>query len=352
MQTALAALLGAGLACALFLLFLPGYLERRRRAGDDYGAAALALLQGIDALGQRLDGVQQSLGASLGTTADTLSRIGEQLGALGKSTEQVLEVGKDIASLQDVLRPPKLRGGFGEIMMERLLAEVVPGRYVCQYRFRSGETVDAVIHLAAGMVPVDSKFPLDAFNRLLAAEDDVSRRAFRREFERAVRTHIDAVARYIKADEGTLDFALMYIPAENVFYELHRSEFGLDAPRLDPSGGQGGPGIFAYAQERRVFPVSPSTFYTYLSAIALGLRGLQVEERARELLGHLARLRQEFDRFQRDFGVLGGHIEQAHKKYDGLNVSLARLGDRLALPLTEEEAELTPAETSRQLPAG
>jgi DNA recombination protein RmuC len=350
METFLAALLSAGLVGALFLLFLPGYVERRRQeATNERAAADAALRQSLDALGQRLDGIQASVGASLSNTAGALGRIGEQLGALGKSTERVLEVGKDIASLQEVLRPPKLRGGFGEVMMERLLAEVVPGRYVCQHRFRSGETVDAVIHLAAGMVPVDSKFPLDAFNRLLAAEDDVSRRAFRREFERAVRTHIDAVARYIKADEGTLDFALMYVPAENVFYELHRSEFGADA--LSGAGQAAPAGIFAYAQERRVFPVSPSTFYTYLSAIAFGLRGLRVEERARELLGHLARLSQEFDRFQRDFGVLGGHIEQAHRKYDGLNLSLARLGDRLALPLAEEDASAV-AEASRQLPAG
>ncbi len=351
MQVVLAALIAAVAFAAVLMVLLPAFLERQRREmRRELSTDQLALNQRLEGLNQRLDGLQTSVGASLTGSAETIGHIREQLGALGVSTARILEVGQDIASLQDILKPPKLRGGFGELLLEQLLAEVVPGRYVCQHRFRSGETVDAVIHLSAGMVPVDSKFPLDAFSRLLASDTDEQRRRHRRDFERAVRGHIDAVARYVRADEGTLDFALMYVPAENVYYELHRAEFGLDGGGRESGRGAG---VFAYAQERRVFIVSPSTFYTYLSAIALGLRGLKVEERAREIIGHLGRLSQEFERFQREFGVLGGHLEGARKKYDALNIHLARLGDHITRPLDGDDLESgAPAEDQPRLVAG
>jgi DNA recombination protein RmuC len=332
MELILAAFISAA-ATGVLLLLLPAVIDRRQR---DVSAGQLALYQRMDGIDQRLDGIQSSVGSSLSSTAETIGRIGEQLGSLGKSADRILEVGQDIASLQDILQPPKLRGGFGEILMERLLAEIVPGRYTSQHRFRSGEVVDAVVHLAGGMVPVDSKFPLDAFARLLSAGAEDERRAHRRDFERAVRGHIDAVSRYIRADEGTLDFALMYIPAENVFYEVQRSDLAATA-----RGGAGrSSGLLAYAQERRVFPVSPSTMYMYLSAIALGLRGLRVEEQAREIIGRLGRLNDEFGRFQREFGVLGGHLEGARKKYDALSLGLQRLSDRLSLPFEDEPEPL------------
>jgi DNA recombination protein RmuC len=319
------------LGCVLAIL-LPAAIDRRQR---DVSAGQLALYQRMDGIDQRLDAIQGNVGRSLTSTTETIGRIGEQLGALGKSTERILEVGQDISSLQEILQAPGMRGGFGEMLMERLLADVVPGRYSTQHRFRSGEAVDAVVHLAGGMVPVDSKFPLDAFKRLLAAASESERRAARREFERAVRGHIDSVARYIRADEGTLDFALMYIPAENVYYEVQRSELA--------AGG----GLLAYAHERRVFPVSPSTLYMYLSAIALGLRGLRVEEQAREIIGRLGRLNEEFGRFQREFGVLGGHLEGARKKYDALSINLQRLSDRLSLPFEDEASDLDDGEQPR-----
>jgi DNA recombination protein RmuC len=297
---------------------------QRREIRQDLAATGQAMeqrLQGIDQrFNQRLDTIQVSLGQSMSSTTETIGRIHEQLGALGKSAERILEVGQDIASLQDLLQPPRLRGGFGELLLERLLEQVVPGAYALQHRFRGGEAVDAVIRLGAGLVPVDSKFPLEGFNRLAAADTDDDRRRLRREFSRSARFHVDAVAGYIRCDEGTLDFALMYIPAERVFYELATSD-----------GEEPGGELFTHAQQRRVFPVSPATMYIYLTSIALGLRGLRVEERAREVIDHLDRLTLEFGRFLREFEVLGGHIDNSKKKYDTLSLQAARFSDRMAL---------------------
>jgi DNA recombination protein RmuC len=133
----------------------------------------------------------------------------------------MLDVGRNISSLQDILKPPKVRGGFGEMLLERLLAEILPEKnYTTQHRFANGVQVDAAIHVGGSVVPVDSKFPLESFHRMMQTETDEERAALRRDFVRAVRGHIDAVTKYILPDEGSLPFALMYIPAENVYYEV------------------------------------------------------------------------------------------------------------------------------------
>jgi DNA anti-recombination protein RmuC len=156
--------------------------------------------------------------------------------------------------------------------------------------------VDAVIRLQAGLVPVDAKFPLENFQRLVKAETPEEKKVLRRAFITDVKKHIEAIAtKYIRTDEGTFDFALMYVPAENVYYEtiIKDDELGADGA------------LFAHALARRVIPVSPNSFYAYLQTILLGLKGLRVEESAREIINHLARLNQEFDRFSESFRLVG-----------------------------------------------
>ena len=292
--------------------------------------------QRIDALDQRLsqnlNAVQQTVSQSMASTQETIGRVGQQLGRLEQSSKQMLEVGQDIGQLQDILKPPKMRGGFGELLLENLLAQILPHNYEMQHPFRSGEKVDAVIRLANGLVPVDSKFPLESFNRVVAAESEEERTSLRRAFLRDVRGHVDAVAKYIQPDEGTFDFALMYIPAEGVYYEtFFRAEKTDDKDKL-----------WAYALDKQVIPVSPNSFYGYLQAIVLGLKGLHVEERAREIIDHLGRLGKEFERFRKEFGVLGTHIGQAKTKYDELDKRVGPINDRLLLPMQDEWASLPP----------
>src|SRR5262249_38700258 len=150
-----------------------------------------------------------------------------------------------------------------------------------QHAFRSGAIVDAAVCLGRNIVPVDAKFPLENFQRLLKAGDEAEKKGFRKAFVADVRRHIDAIAgKYIRPDEGTFDFALMYIPAENVYYEtIVRDEAGGD--------GQAN-GLFEHAIERRVIPVSPNCFYAYLQVILMGLKGMRVEESARQIFQGLA----------------------------------------------------------------
>ena len=256
-----------------------------------------------------------------GQTTESFGHIQSSLGRLTEASRHMEEVGKNIAGLSDILRAPKFRGGIGELLLGDLLSQILsPEHYKLQYSFSSGERVDAVVILKVGMVPVDAKFPLESFQRMIASSEGEIRKKHRREFTRAVKGHIDDIAqKYILPDEGTFDFALMYIPAENVYYETIIKDEGLGEERS----------LLSYALEKRVIPASPNSFYAYLQAIALGLKGLQIEKRAQEIMQYLARLEGDFDRFKDEYDTLGGHIERARKKYDDASKSLGRFEDKL-----------------------
>lgn len=283
----------------------------------------------------------KTVGERLDSTTMVFGDVQKGLGQLLEATKQVYEVGKDISSLQEILRPPKLRGGFGELLLEELLKQILPPAYYkLQHEFKSGEKVDAIIRLSNGLVPVDSKFPLEDFQRLSDAQSEEEQKIRRRDFVRNIKGHIDKVTKYIQPDEDTFDFALMYIPAENIYYEIVTTDEG---------------NLHRYALEKKVIPVSPNSFYAYLQAIALGLKGLRIEESAREIIAYLGRLQSDFQRFQEDFQILGRHLSEARSKHDEADRKLGRFSDKLQvastlptsqLPQNEEESQSMTAETS------
>jgi DNA recombination protein RmuC len=295
------------------------------------GALAAFAVYSIMRLNARVDTLSQTLPdqSSFKSLTDRLKevddssrasfeRLSSTLGGLEKATQQMMDVGKTIGSLEDLLRPPKLRGGMGETLLAELLGQILPSAaFQLQYRFSTGATVDAVIHLGRALVPVDAKFPLESFRRLIAIEDPGEAQKERRVFNRALKGHIDQIAtKYILPDEGTYDFALMYIPAENIYYETVLKDDSEEAP-------------FPYALSRRVIPVSPNSFYAYLQVIIHGLKGLQIEERAKEIMGHLNRLRGDEERFRTEFETLGKHLENARNKYEDAQRKLVRFEEKL-----------------------
>lgn len=263
---------------------------------------------------------QQSLGERLDNAARVVGNVQKSLGGLEEANRKIYEVGKDIASLHEILRAPKLRGGLGEFLLEDLLAQVLPANhFAVQYAFRSGEKADAVIKLGSSLVPVDAKFPLENFKRALEAATDEDRARAKKQFAADVKKHIDAIAqKYILPDEGTYDFALMYIPAENVYYETIIKD--------DSSGDKS---LSQYALGKRVIPVSPGSFYAYLQAIVLGLKGMKVEERAQEILRYLSRLQGDFDRFKDEFALLGKHLGHAQSSYQNADKRVEQFGQKL-----------------------
>jgi DNA recombination protein RmuC len=285
------------------------FIWDRLRAGDRWKKQSETLAEEVG----------QQVGQQIADTTKVFGEVSKSLGELKQQTQQMQEVGKNISSLQDLLRAPKFRGGFGELLLERLLADIGLPRdnYSLQYEFRNGETVDAVIRIGGKLVPIDSKFPLEDFQRILAAKEE-EQAALRKQFIRRIKNHIDNVTKYILPDENTFDFALMYIPAENVYYETILR--GTEESE-----------IYSYSLQKRAIPVSPNSLYAYLQVIILGLKGLHIEAAANEIQGRLGRLQGDLANFQEDYATLGTHIRHAAQKYDEADRKLTKFGDKLQL---------------------
>lgn len=247
----------------------------------------------------------QTMGERLDTAAKVVSGVTEKLGKMEEANKRIYDVGKDIASLQDILRAPKLRGGLGEFFLGDLLAQYFPkSQFSMPYTFRSGEKVDAALHLAdKRSVPIDAKFPLENFKKMCDAPEAKDKKIHQKAFVQDVKRRIDEIARYILPDEGMVDFALLYIPAENVYYEVIVKDEAEDS-------------ISSYAFKKRVIPVSPNNFFVYLQTVLMGLRGLQIEESAKEIQEGLVRLKSDFSKFGEDYSVLGSHLTNATNKYE------------------------------------
>jgi DNA recombination protein RmuC len=287
-----------------------------------FAVAVIAVVLKISAqvnarLNQMSAAIQESssaIGRNLGDITGIFGNIRENLGRLEESNRSIYAIGKDISSLQELLRAPKFRGQMGETMLENLLSQVLPkDHFSTQYRFKSSEAVDAVIRLGERLVPIDAKFSLENFQKMLEAQDDPTKNACRKKFIQDVKNRCDEIsAKYILPQENTYDFAFMYIPAENVYYEVIIKE-----------------DLLAYFVSKKVIPVSPNTFYAYLQVICLGLKGLKIEENAKEILKNLSALSIEINKFREDFDTLGTHLSNAGTKYSESQKRLDRLSDRL-----------------------
>jgi DNA recombination protein RmuC len=328
-------LLGVTLLGVIAVLFV---LIRERGRVNEPNQGALMLQQQLNALQQRLDAfgqtVSQNLQQSTASMNTRLDKAAEVVGDLREKVGQIHEVGRAAQELVHIMRAPKLRGGMGELFLGDLLAQILPHEhYTMPYRFKSGDAVDAVIRIGQRLVPADAKFPYENFKRVVEAASESERVAARKQFLRDVKKHVDAIAtKYILPDEGTYDFALMYIPAENVYSETIIKEDIAEDRQL-----------FSYALAKRVIPVSPNSFYAYVQTILLGLRGMKVEERAQEILGELSRLRGDFAKIQESFRILGRHLANASGSYSETEKTIAKLDAKLTQIEEPPKPELPPS---------
>ena len=248
--------------------------------------------------GQMTSDAQTKMANELKNTRDQISQIQLQLGEVQQAGKQMSQTAQ---TLEGILGGAKSRGSLGEVTLERLLEDSLPSaQYAMQYRFSSGEAADAVIKLRdKKLMAIDSKFPLDAYRRI-STDGDEARRAF----ATAVKGYADAITKkYIVPDEGTLDVALMFVPSETVYYEL-----------LQTSDNKGQP-LDAYCRDKHVIAVSPNTLYAHLCVIAMGLRGMQMEENAKRLLESLSGMEKQMEKFTDKFSTLGTHLKNAQQSY-------------------------------------
>lgn len=354
------------------------YAVSRRPGGDDQALQAVrndlnllrettdrSIRQISDMFSKQLQGITSNVQSALATINSDVSRsmtdttkavndrianvqatfgaLQKQVGEMTEQARSLADISRSISSLEHILSAPKLRGGFGEAQLENLLAMVFPREHFeVQYRFEgANEVADAILKFPQGMVAIDSKFSLENFRRMAEATNDSDRKSARREFLKDTRRRIDEIAtKYIRPAEGTLPFALMYVPAENVYYEaIIRDEDGND--------------LYSYCVQKRVMPVSPNSLYAYLQTIVVGLKSLSVSQRAETILREIESLHIELAKFTRFYGVLGTHLKNAEKSYDDSQRSLDKVQDRLdrLAGAGAEQPEL-PLEGKRALGAG
>jgi DNA recombination protein RmuC len=276
------------------------------------GQVRQELQTGVASTGKLASDAQIAMAQQLQASSETIRKMSVQLG-------EVQQAGRDMSqatqTLQSILGGAKTRGTLGEVALERLLEEALPhSAYSTQHRFAStGAIVDAIVRSGERLLSVDSKFPLEAYRRLLETGDDA-----RRDFCVAVRKHADCIAeKYILPDEHTFDYALMFVPSEGVYYELLLTE--------DSKYGM----LDEYCRSKRVFPVSPNTFYACLSAFAISLQGQKIEERTRHILASMAGLKKQFEGFSDVYEKLGNHLRHAQQSYEEADSKLSRTRNSL-----------------------
>jgi len=323
--------------------------QLRVQMGDGLSKNISLLTEQQRAVNEQLRGITEQVNRQLLDSSGEISKrldnaarvigdVQKNIGSLSEASKQIFEVGKNISTLQEILQPPKLRGGLGEQFLGELLSQILPSEFfTLQYTFSSGERVDAVVRLGEKLVPIDSKFPLDNFKRIIECKTEEERKGYQKTFYRDVKKHIDDIAnKYILPQEGTYDFALLYIPAENVYYETITKDDSFGEEK----------GILNYALKKKVIPVSPNSFYAYLQVIVLGLKGFQIERHALEIQALLAGLGKDLKTFQEDFQLVGKHLnnalskfDDARKKLDKFNFKLEQIEGQPSLPLLDKKIE-------------
>lgn len=261
-----------------------------------------------DTLNKRAEESSNTLNERLDKAAQVIGDVQKELGSMS-------EIGRSMKDLQDFMKSPKLRGNIGEEVLKDLLEQMIPSEnYMLQYAFHSGETVDAALKVEEGLIPVDAKFPLPNFTTLMQAEKDEDRESARKLFTRDVKKHVDDISKkYIIPAEGTVDFALMYIPSEAIYYEVVVNN----------------PELGKYAWSKRVLPVSPNVFYSYLKAILIGLEGKKIESRAKEILATIRSIKEDAHQFSDVMGTLTRHITNAKNTVDEANKKFEKLDNRI-----------------------
>ena len=243
----------------------------------------------------------------LKTTNARLDEQSRQMAATAKSIGEFSEIGRSMKDLQSFLASPKVRGGLGEQVLKQLLDESLPKQsFSMQHSFRSGAKVDAAIKTASGIIPIDSKFPLENFKRMVEYKN------FEKDFQRDVKDRIDEVAKkYILPDEGTVDFAIMYVPSESVYYEIVNSN------------------LMDYAYRQRVMPVSPSTFYAFLRSVLLSFEGQKIAAEVKTIQQALRAIHTETSKFAEVLSTLQSHINNSYHTMSKVSSQFLNLSSKV-----------------------
>lgn len=259
--------------------------------------------------------INQQLSSSMAQFNTRLDKAAQIIAQVQKNIGEFTEISRSIQEWQQFLASPKMRGNIGEQILADLLNQHFPkNSFKLQYQFKSGEKVDAVIFTNQGIIPIDAKFPLENFRKYLQAENEKEKNDFKKAFFSDVKKHIEVIAKkYILPEEKTVDYALMYIPSENVYYEVISSEE-----------------IFTFAGEKRILPISPMSFFAYIKAILLSFEGQKIEKKAKQIITLLQAINKDYEKTQEILELTNKHLTNAYSQMNNLNRNFQSLGEKIS----------------------
>ncbi len=281
-------------------------------------------------MNQTTEHLHRTIQSQFGQSAKIITEVTEKLAKLDETNRQVVSFTDQLQNLEKVLTNSKNRGSLGEAGLELILTNILPpGSFTLQHKFQDGDTVDAAIHIKDQILPVDAKFSLDNYRRILDENDPTRREALEKEFKADLKKRIDETSKYIKPKEGTFDFAFMFIPAEGIYYDLLINEIG--AVKMNTRS------LIDYAfKEKKVIIVSPTTFTAYLQTVLQGLRALQVEESAKEIQKRVEQLGAHLAAYETYMQKLGNNLGTTVNMYNQAYKELAKI-DKDVVKITEGE---------------
>lgn len=286
-------------------------------------------------LDSKLGESTRSMQAQFSESAKIIRDVTERLAKLDETNRQVVSFADQLQNLQDILKNPKQRGVLGEYYLETLLKNVLPpGRYQMQYPFKDGSIVDAVIFVQDKIIPIDSKFSLENYNRILDARDQEAREELEKAFRQDLKNRIDETAKYVKPEEGTMEFAFMFIPAEAIYYDLLINKVGAVKSSTQD--------LIQYAfKDKHVIIVSPTSFLAYLQTVLQGLKALQIEESAKEIRRNVELLMRHLISYETYFDKLGKHLDTTINMYNSAGKEFKKI-DKDILKITGHTMRFEP----------
>ncbi|MDO8610236.1 MAG: DNA recombination protein RmuC [bacterium] len=271
----------------------------------------------------------QKLSQNMKIFNDRLDSTARVIGDVQKNIGEFSEIGRSMKDLQEFLQSPKLRGNIGEQILNDLLAQHFPkDTYELQHTFKNGEKVDAIIKTSQGLIPIDSKFPMENFRKMIKETDPILHEKATKDFVNDVKKHIQDISRkYILTSEGTMDYALMYIPSESIYYEIINNA-----------------DLFDFSGQKRVLPISPMSFYAYMKAILMSFEGQRIQSQAKEILKLLHAIKKDYEKSDESLLVLNKHITNAYNQTAQVSKNFSSLGQKLTTThlLSEKEKDSLP----------
>ncbi len=321
------------------LLLAVGYLAFRQRRPAATDQTLLMLQQQLAELRQSVDGKltesTRVLQQQFGESAKIVRDVTERLTKLDETNRQVVNFADQLNRLQDILKNPKQRGVFGEYYLEQLLAKAFqPNQYQMQYKFRDGLIVDAALFFGDKIIPIDSKFSLENYNRIVEEHDAAEREKLEKQFKQDLKNRIDETAKYIRPAENTMEFAFMFIPAEGIFYDLLVNKVG--AIKVNTRD------LLDYAvHEKKVHIVSPTTFYVTLQALMVGMRAYAIQESTKQIIQNVGVLGKHIRAYEEYFLRLGNNLGTTVNAYNLASKELAKI-DKDVIKLAGGEGQIEP----------